>query len=306
MQATWIARRVELWLTETQSGRIHSRFHSVLNLAWGRHLITLALPEAGRLPGGILIDPATLQPGEWPGVQGDPVSYDPVAHVLRFPSGQAALDGAHRETDEPQPLARIEAGRVIANVQSLIRLASLSGKGELVPLLGELVAVDSGIHGGHPESPALQVLRRLASALAEGDGPALVAAARPMLGRGEGLTPAWDDLLLGLVATLWFASGALPAPVVQANQMLAEMLAMEGTTRTTSISANYLNLAADGGFSQRLADAVLALLTKSGPALVAPLQRLLQYGHSSGHDTAVGLVLGTSVITRFLMGGEPL
>lgn len=294
MQALWIARRVERWLSEIPAGRIHSRFETVLNLAWGDHLITLALPEAGRLPGGILLDPATVQRGAWPGLQGDPVSYDQASQVLHLPGGQAVLGGAIREEGEPQPLATINADRVTQNLQTLVRLAQLSGKGELVPLLPSLV---SGTWDGPAELAAWQQeLRLLARALAAGDGPALVAAARPMLGRGQGLTPGWDDLLLGLMAVTWFASPALPDRINAASQILAKALAEAAPVKTTAISANYLRLAADGGWSERLADATLALLGASGPALVAPIQRLLAFGHSSGHDTTVGLALGAATL----------
>ncbi|HLO02922.1 MAG TPA: DUF2877 domain-containing protein [Symbiobacteriaceae bacterium] len=331
MQATWIARRVERWLSEIPAGRIHSRFDSVLNLAWGDHLITLALPEAGRLPGGILLDPATVQRGAWPGIQGDPVSWDSTAQVLRLPGGLATLGGAIRETREPAPLAAIDASRVIQNVQTLVRLAQLGAKGELVPLLGAFGLRGSGAGGaraltqvsgtwadqgapegsgtlGAPDPAAIaawQELQLLTRALAAGDGPALVAVARPMLGRGEGLTPGWDDLLLGLIATIWFAGPALPDRIRCASQTLADALAEAAPTRTTAISANYLQLAADGGWSERLADATLALLGASGPALVAPIQRLLAFGHSSGHDTAVGLALGSVTILHLLSEGSP-
>jgi hypothetical protein len=307
MQARWIARRVEQWLTEIPAGRVHSRFHSVLNLAWGPHLITLALPEAGRLPGGILLEPATVRrapaahrgdlatPGiTWPGAQGDPVAYDRAAQLLRFPNGQVYLGAARREGADPAPLTRIEPERLAQNLSILVRLARLSGKGSLVPLLNER---------GFPSDPEL---RRLAGALAMGDQSALIATARPMLGRGEGLTPAWDDLLLGLLAALWCAGPALPHQTRQAGQALAQVLAQEATRRTTAISANYLRLAADGGWSERLLDATLALFTATGPALVAPIQRLFAFGHSSGHDTAVGLALGGATILAIRVGGNSL
>lgn len=324
MRATWIARRVERWLSETPAGRVHSRFDSVLNLAWGDHLITLALPEAGRLPGGILLDPATVQRGAWPGFQGDPVSWDAASQVLHLPSGQVALSGAIRETGEPETRTTIDPHLVIRNVQTLVRLARVGGKGELVSLLDDLETTfglnsvkesgtwadpgASGTPGADPPAALAdwQELQLLARALAAGDGPALVAAARPMLGRGQGLTPAWDDMLLGLLAVLWFAGPALPAQTVQAAQSLAQLLASEAPTRTTAISSNYLKLAADAGWSERLAEAVLALLGRSGPALVAPIQRLLAFGHSSGHDTAVGLALGGLVISHLLLEGTSL
>lgn len=322
MQATWIARRVERWLSEIPAGRVHSRFDSVLNLAWGDHLITLALPEAGRLPGGILLDPATVQHGAWPGFQGDPVSWDQASRVLRFPAGQVSLHEAVQETGEPEARATVDPHLVIQNVQTLVRLARLGGKGELVSLLdgwettfGLTIAQESGtwsvpVESGTPgaQPPATlanwQELQLLARTLAKGDGHAAIRVARPMLGRGQGLTPAWDDMLLGLLAVLWFAGPALPTRTVEAAQSLAKFLAGEAPTRTTAISANYLKLAADGGWSERLAEAVLALLGRRGPALVAPIQRLLAFGHSSGHDTAVGLALGGMTISHLLLEGS--
>jgi hypothetical protein len=327
MKATWIDGRVLEWLAERSEGRVHSLFQQVCNLAWGDRLITLARPAAGRLPGGLTVvkdepggrhvvneppgethvvtdppgDGAESLPDSWPMAVGDSVRFDQTTATLRFPRAELTLTTAQIENEGPVPVNSVDPDRLVANLGTVLRLARLNGKGDLVPLLGGCAPAFglAGLLSG-ADLLAWQELRDLARGLADGDGPALVAAARPLLGRGLGLTPAWDDLLLGLHAIAYFAGSALPPASQAALGELSVYLASEAPRRTTAISANYLWLAAKGGFSERLANAARSLLQAQGPALVAPLQQLLAYGQTSGHDTAVGLILGGATVLHLL------
>jgi hypothetical protein len=297
MKATWIDGRVLEWLAERSEGRVHSLFQQVCNLAWGDRLITMALPAVGRLPGGITVAPED----GWPMAVGDSVRFDGEAQTLRFPRAQLTLNNAPVQSEDPAPLPSVDPKRLLANLNTAVRLARLNGKGDLVPLLGACApAFGSAGLPNAAEILAWQELRTLSRALAAGDGPALVAAARPLLGRGGGPTPTPDDLLLGFHAIAYFAGAAQPPASRAALGELGVYLASEAPRRTTAISANYLWLAAKGGYSYRLANAARSLLQAQGPGLVAPLQQLLAYGHTSGHDTAVGLILGGATVLHLL------
>jgi hypothetical protein len=110
--------------------------------------------------------------------------------------------------------------------------------------------------------------------------PALAAAAgRRLIGRGPGLTPEGDDLVAGVAAVL-----SENRPWVEA------LIGTDLRTRTTSLSATLLELAARGMGPEPLQ----ALLAGEAGAL----DRLLRLGHSTGRAYAIGAGLALVASSR--------
>ena len=112
-----------------------------------------------------------------------------------------------------------------------------------------------------------------------------------LVGWGEGLTPAGDDFLIGLLAGLdAFAQGE-PR---RARFRSALAGAIRGLTpRTTPIAAHYLRLAAGGHCTEPLLRLRHALLCQADAAVVdATLRSALAVGATSGADTVRGLSAG--------------
>ncbi len=112
-----------------------------------------------------------------------------------------------------------------------------------------------------------------------------------LIGWGEGLTPAGDDFLVGLLAGL--------DAFVEGDERRGRMRGAIAATvtscrrRTTPIAAHYLTLAAGGHYNEPLVDLRNALLAEDDRHVVdAALRRVLAIGASSGADTARGLLAG--------------
>ena len=106
--------------------------------------------------------------------------------------------------------------------------------------------------------------------------------AERLLGRGPGLTPSGDDVLIGFIAMCAHAhrEWGLPDPAP-----LAAALAAIAPARTTAVSAALLSEAAHGRFAP-----VVGAVCRAGPAdLPAALARLAVVGATSGLDTLVGV-----------------
>lgn len=100
------------------------------------------------------------------------------------------------------------------------------------------------------------------------------------IGRGEGLTPAGDDFLLGVLLVLdnWhFAS------VAELKATLPTLL-----ERTTDISRAMLEQGCDSHYS-----ALLLALATGEPQAIA---RVADYGHSSGHDMLTGILAAAQAL----------
>lgn len=128
---------------------------------------------------------------------------------------------------------------------------------------------------------AAAMARDVCEALDE-DEDALADATRRVIGRGPGLTPSGDDVLVGLLTGLGVRH-------VATRERLARAFAPALPT-TTSLSRHLLEEAALGLPGRPLHELVAALL--SGVHFAAAMQSAMAVGATSGADTALGLVAG--------------
>lgn len=107
------------------------------------------------------------------------------------------------------------------------------------------------------------------------------------LGRGPGLTPCGDDVLVGMVAALQFVG------VVDSSGLarLRELIEIAGSRLTTDISAEYLHYACRGMVAGVVRDLLVALDRSSMVAALDAVEQLSRYGHTSGMDCVLGMIL---------------
>jgi len=132
------------------------------------------------------------------------------------------------------------------------------------------------------ESPRARAARGgLSRAIGAGNAADFIDAARGLIGLGEGLTPAGDDYLVGMLAILhrladgWPASGAV-----------ARALTAHAVDATTTVGAAFLRHAVVGQFSEPLRDLTMAKSPSAARAAAAALARM---GATSGADTLAGM-----------------
>jgi hypothetical protein len=122
------------------------------------------------------------------------------------------------------------------------------------------------------------------------DLPTCLESARPILGLGGGLTPSGDDWLTGFF--LYFA---------RANRQdqfmldLGEAITSMALERTTSISANRIKAACQGWAEEIFLEVLDHLLVSSVELTDEKIQRLANFGHSSGVDTCMGIYSALSL-----------
>jgi hypothetical protein len=120
-----------------------------------------------------------------------------------------------------------------------------------------------------------------------------------LLGKGEGLTPEGDDVLVGVLAGLRLLGPALGVPGADGMQAaMAPIVLTEAPFRTTALSAALLRHAVAGEVADPVA-AFLQVLTGRGDmaGVIAGLQTM---GNTSGIATACGVLLAAD----FLVGGS--
>jgi hypothetical protein len=142
-------------------------------------------------------------------------------------------------------------------------------------------------------------LRRLEAAVRTRDCRVAADATLSLLGLGQGLTPAGDDVLAGMLVGLhhldWSRSpdpmrsaSRPPPPVSQVRDSIAMRVLVDAPTRTSTLSAALLSHAARG---EAAAEVTAVLNSLCGRRPLSPaLMRLLAIGHTSGYDLACGIL----------------
>lgn len=251
-------------------GRCLSVYRHAINLLWpSGDLLTLHRRGSGMSPMGMV-----LRQDDFDWLAGCIVPGEPVcavsAGILQFDGCRLVLDRG-RCLSMDCPRCPVAAGVSCGLSGWLQTQAQPTGLG--MPA-STLLAGAPGPLGRH--------VQKLALALPSGLIPP-VESVRFLLGRGEGVTPAGDDMLVGMLAVLAL-TGHSPAPLAQ---VLSPLLA--GPLLTTPVSRAYLLHALAGHFSSSL----LRLLRRmaGGRAGVNDFTRFSRHGHTSGMDTLCGMAL---------------
>jgi hypothetical protein len=205
----------------------------------------------------------------------------------------------------PQASLRSPAGR---------REALRAFAGEMLPLIKEkdhpdiytqLKALAQGDTLPAPEPGSLfAAIHGLHQNVMAGDIPAAKASFNHLLGRGEGLTPAGDDLLLGWLLSLNRWREALTPDLDL--QPLNRAILTAAYEKTTTLSANLLACAAEGEADERLInvlDAIIGIgVQHAEPLRIANLIKpMLSWGSSSGMYAFVGMAFMIIFPTKEVM-----
>jgi len=252
------------------AGRVHSVFARACNIEWRDTLLTLC--TAGGAPGPAVLllakgGPADLRAlvdaGER--VQGD-------GRWLR--TDRVELDGSDAAVWHPPAPRPLQPPRQLAANLGRLRMRLGAQRGTLPSIV---------------DGDAAACVAALAEACRALDAVAAVGHVQRLVGWGEGLTPAGDDVLLGVLAGLDTAAFD-DAGRADFRRALRDAIAAQ-TGRTTLISACQLRLAAGGHHAEPLLRMRDALLSDDDPERVdAAIAHALAIGATSGAAALAGLL----------------
>lgn len=274
-------------------GTVHSVFASACNLAFGGLLVAVHDAARSHTPTSIRVRvpglaswAPTARPGE-PVIQRD--------GWLGF--GSHLLKVSDLDVWQPTPIA--------LSVESPVRQAHLAHQ--------LTVLEDFRVHRSTPMDPridraaraitqALTAVRGLSNTnMAQDPQTEIDYAVKRLVGFGPGLTPAGDDILVGLLAVLSSVEASadrphsgppFPSPGDRLRAAINLYL-----SRTNDISSHYLGLAAAGHFGESIDLLLGALATgQSDHLLLARATAVISIGASSGADTLRGVAAGLAVV----------
>ena len=239
---------------------IHSVFSAAVNLRAGDRLVTCT-SSGDRAPHGIDLPPAGLDRLRQLGRTHDA--------VVQWRTDEADETGPPLLYDPAVPSISGDAARVGARelLDQLTQSRPATGFGASWPELvadPDLVAAIASVRRGQVDD-----------------------AVTACLGRGPGLTPSGDDVLVGALAASWSVGAIDPSR----SEGLMTALEAQAHLRTSDVSVEYLHYACRG----MTTGAVRALLTALGghdfASVADAVARLRRFGHTSGMDTLLGIVI---------------
>jgi hypothetical protein len=274
-----VSRQVREWLGEGPAvGRVLAVHRRACNLVTEQgDVIALVAPEIGDGPLNIVL-------GHWPDFLGDVqagkrVTYGPTRLVFNG----LGIDLEAADTWEPCPDWEALRVRRSAAESSLASLAALCLEHDpanaLLPLLGS----SSPLQG-----LAAILTKQFCEAAGQleagwgGDQGALAEGGAALAGLGDGLTPAGDDFLVGVMLWAWLAH---PAP-----EQFCSTLAEAAAPRTMILSAAFLWAAARGQCSAAWHKLLAALAEGRSAEIAGAARGVLAHGASSGLDALIGFL----------------
>ena len=144
-----------------------------------------------------------------------------------------------------------------------------------------------------PLDRAIPLVSTLDRAFGRDDRNAVLAAARPLLGLGAGLTPSGDDLVGAALFGRRLVSGADPGWA-----SVGRRLSREIRQRSHVVSAALFADLASGRSFAPLHDLASALAAGDDVSALRAARSLATIGHSSGWDMLTGFLIGTRTATR--------
>jgi len=251
-------------------GRVHSVFAQACNLVCEGRLLTIAAPGLGDGPATLRL--AGARPADLRTLFDVGERIDCRHGIARTCRAELRLLGARvwRAADVGPSLA---PARVEANLRRAQR--GVAQRRAIVP------SVIDGVSGA------------LGDACRALDDAQAARHVERLVGWGEGLTPAGDDCLVGVLAGLDAGVAGHEARRRFRAALAAAIVAC--TPRTTEIAAHYLRLAGAGHYNAPLIDLRAALLCEDDDDVIdAALAAALAVGATSGADAVTGLLAALS------------
>ncbi len=171
-----------------------------------------------------------------------------------------------------------------------IKLSSVAwSPAELVSVARAVLQQPRSLPAGSPDRRAAHLLSRYAAAAASawvrGQRQALAQALGRLVGLGPGLTPAGDDVIVGLLAGRWLLGEDTTLTAGWTD--FCELLAGQWE-RTHRLSRAWLEMAVDGAFAEPWHRVAAALTRRDVQALRTALIGVLSQGSTSGYYALMG------------------
>lgn len=275
---------IPLLLFKNGNGTVHSRFTNGFNIKMGDSLIFIGTTKNGLLPFGIHLTERDTALAVSSVNHGEAVSWNEKTNSIKFQNFVISLDQANPFKNEIIELKNDQVFESSLNRFSS-HLMNIEERTGLDVSIRDFIHNYQGINEQDIDGIDLYLILLIKSAITS-DELLMDKAFRYFLGRGNGLTPSGDDMIVGILAfdaVAHFLS-------TRFYDKLSELI--ENESITTDVAREYLRYALKREFSSTVSNMVNSLATGKTQEFESNVQNLLGVGHSSGLDTLFGILIG--------------
>ncbi|TET10483.1 MAG: DUF2877 domain-containing protein [Candidatus Atribacteria bacterium] len=284
---------IDTLTSKTVDGIVHSVFDHACNIQLDKNsLITLISPMLPNYPSAIKLDIAEDQKlcsigfkaGMKAVINKDEIKIPEVCISIK-------LTGA-KVWDSSPLFFRSTVSEEILN-KNIEKIRDLTLK------YGEMEGIASILDGdkvaNHYKDFIINSVKRLTRGISDFDYKEITEASKRLIGLGPGLTPAADDFLLGILASLYYI-GYYFGSHLENLKKIAGFMIYDLPGRTTFISEIMLRSGMKARFSEPIRDLMLAVIHNT--SVQDKCINLLSIGETSGSDCAAGIVFGGVLMAK--------
>jgi hypothetical protein len=139
---------------------------------------------------------------------------------------------------------------------------------------------------------------RFIQTVAESDEKNVAEAAEKIIGFGQGLTPSMDDFISGLMVSLIYLGSFYKLDTSQIYNFNKELIS-KGINKTTKVSSEMLKHSCVGETNEAVRELMQVLLhVIDREKIIMALIKTINFGETSGSDTALGIYVGCKILTN--------
>jgi len=284
---------IDTLTSKTVDGIVHSVFDHACNIQLEENnLVTLISPKLPNYPAAIKLDIAEnrmirsigFKTGMKSVINKDEIKMPEICISIK-------LSGAKVWDSSPLFLrSNISEEMLNKNIEKICNLTLKCGEIEGVASILDGNKVDNNY-----KNFIINPVKRLAKGISNFDYKEITEASKRLIGLGPGLTPAADDFLLGILASLYYM-GYYFGNHLENLKKIAGFIIYDLPGRTTFISEIMLRNGMKARFSEPIRDLMLAVIHNT--AVQDKCLNLLNIGGTSGSDCAAGIVFGGVLMTK--------
>jgi len=284
---------IDTLTSKTVEGIVHSVFDQVCNIQLDRNsLVTLISSKLPNYPAAIKLDIAEDQKlcsfgfkvGTKAIINKDEIKIPEICISIKL-TGAKVWDSSplfFRSTVSEEILNK--------NIEKIRDLTLKYGEME-----GIASILDEDKVANHYKDFVINSVKRLTRGISDFDYKEITEASKRLIGLGPGLTPAADDFLLGILASLYYI-GYYFGNHLENLKKIAGFMIYDLPGRTTFISEIMLRSGMKARFSEPIRDLMLAVIHNT--SVQDKCINLLSIGGTSGSDCAAGIVFGGVLMAK--------
>ena len=278
----------DILTSKTIDGTIHSVFDQACNIQLDEHnLITFISSELPDYPSAIKLNIAQNQKLSSLGFKkGMKVFLN--KDEIRIPDISFSIKLTGAKIWDSSPLfARSKVSEEVLkkNIKDIRKLTLEYGK---IGGMASVIIVEKCVNNSYKDF-VIESIEKLESGIKHFDCKTITEASNGLIGFGPGLTPAADDFLLGVMASLYYI-GKYFGNHLRILKKITGSIIINFHGRTTLVSEVILRNGSKARFSELIKDLMLALVNKT--TVYEECINLINTGETSGSDIISGIVFG--------------